>query len=354
MSIWSKIDEFFTPKPAEKEHAAAAVAAAAAADILLYAKGLITRPERVPDLVARVEKFKTLPPEKQVKEVMGLYLELEKYLIEKESLKKYTQESLREEIREKFRLKEEETKFTILFLDEWYQKLRYVELLIGRLKERLVVTLGREGYQRILIEGARETVLAGLELKEEKINWSVPMAKLSKLSKEEGIKQVKSGSLKLVSAVFNKLKDVRGEERARKSIEDAYKFIQKEYGFLPIAKELIQVLPTGILEKERIAFLSREELEEKVKERTKELEVVTQTLEMERASLEIRINARTKELRELAEGLDQQVEQRTKELQEKIEELEKFQKFAVGRELKMVELKEEIKRLEKKLKKNKG
>ncbi len=39
-----------------------------------------------------------------------------------------------------------------------------------------------------------------------------------------------------------------------------------------------------------------------------------------------------------------------RQLQEKIEELEKFNKFAVGRELKMTELKEEIKRLKKELK----
>jgi len=66
--------------------------------------------------------------------------------------------------------------------------------------------------------------------------------------------------------------------------------------------------------------------------------------------LEIRVQARTKELRELTESLNEQIKQRTKELQEKIKELEKFQKLAVGRELKMIELKKEIKNLKKSLK----
>jgi methyl-accepting chemotaxis protein len=48
-------------------------------------------------------------------------------------------------------------------------------------------------------------------------------------------------------------------------------------------------------------------------------------------------------------NLEAKVEERTEKLQEKVEELEKFQKLAVGRELKMIELKEKIKEIEKKL-----
>lgn len=94
-------------------------------------------------------------------------------------------------------------------------------------------------------------------------------------------------------------------------------------------------------------------LETKVKERTKELEKTAEALGESKIVLEIKVRARTQELEELAKNLEGQVKQRTKELQEKIQELEKFQKFAVGREIKMVELKEEIKRLQKQLKEEK-
>ncbi len=89
--------------------------------------------------------------------------------------------------------------------------------------------------------------------------------------------------------------------------------------------------------------------EKKVKERTKELEAA-------KASLEEKVKERTKELEKLKSGLEEQVKIRTKELQEKtdqlqqnIEELEKFHTIATGRELKMVELKEEINKLKEKL-----
>lgn len=70
-------------------------------------------------------------------------------------------------------------------------------------------------------------------------------------------------------------------------------------------------------------------------------------LEEAKGVLEIKVKARTKELEEERASLEEKVKERTKELQGKVEELEKFQKIAVGRELKMVELKKEIKELKK-------
>jgi uncharacterized membrane protein YfcA len=72
-------------------------------------------------------------------------------------------------------------------------------------------------------------------------------------------------------------------------------------------------------------------------------------LEEAKTSLEIKVAARTRELQNLTENLEEEVKVRTEEALEKVKELEKFQKFSVGRELKMVELKQEIKKLKKEL-----
>jgi len=63
----------------------------------------------------------------------------------------------------------------------------------------------------------------------------------------------------------------------------------------------------------------------------------------------VKVKARTKELQELADSLEEQVKQRTKELQKRVEELERFHRLTVGRERRMIELKKEIEDLKKHL-----
>lgn len=86
-----------------------------------------------------------------------------------------------------------------------------------------------------------------------------------------------------------------------------------------------------------------------IKERGKTSRALKEAEEA-RKILEVRVQARTKELQKLTQEQEEVIEARTKELQKKIAELERFQKLTVGRELKMVELKRELKGLKEKLK----
>ncbi len=83
----------------------------------------------------------------------------------------------------------------------------------------------------------------------------------------------------------------------------------------------------------------------------KDLERSRSALEEAKVVLEIKVRARTKELKDLSESLEQQVKERTKEIQGRMNELERFQKLVIGRELKMIELKKELKKLKKEFKK---
>ena len=88
-----------------------------------------------------------------------------------------------------------------------------------------------------------------------------------------------------------------------------------------------------------------EEIGRQFNQMTKRLRDSRKELEEAKEVLEIRVNARTKELEEMTDKLEEKVKARTEELQRKVEELEKFHKLTVGREKKMINLKEENKKL---------
>ena len=76
-----------------------------------------------------------------------------------------------------------------------------------------------------------------------------------------------------------------------------------------------------------------------------------QSLEETAQVLRIRIRARTKELRRQAKNLEKESAFRTQVLRERVQELERFRKATVGRELVMIKLKKEIDALKKEIEK---
>jgi len=95
------------------------------------------------------------------------------------------------------------------------------------------------------------------------------------------------------------------------------------------------------------------ELAETFNKTVEDLRKSKEALEKEKTGLEVKVQERTRELRKLTETLEEKVKKRTKDLQERITELERFQRLTVGRELRMIELKKEIKKLKEELEKYK-
>jgi len=131
-------------------------------------------------------------------------------------------------------------------------------------------------------------------------------------------------------------------EQTTEELESSIKEVQRlTIIFLVVGTVIIGLLIWLVLILERT--------DKEVLKRHRIIENQSKKLEETKTSLEIRIQARTKELQGLAQELEKQIRERTKELQNKVGELEKFNRLAVGRELKMIELKEEITKLKEQL-----
>ncbi len=97
--------------------------------------------------------------------------------------------------------------------------------------------------------------------------------------------------------------------------------------------------------KKKMSVVTNDEIMEMVKF----LRLMVEELDMIQKVLEVRVRARTKELKELNEKQEEIIEARTKDLKKKIKDLESFRRVVVGREMKMMELKKKIKKLEAKI-----
>lgn len=94
-----------------------------------------------------------------------------------------------------------------------------------------------------------------------------------------------SAVLKEFSVLTIHLVDLYGgftsSEYAKERLTESYKVIRKKYGDISIIFDILRTMPEGILEDEKLALLSRDELEEKIKERTLELINANKELQIE-------------------------------------------------------------------------
>ena len=189
-----------------------------------------------------------------------------------------------------------------------------------------------------------------------------------------------------------RLKSEKESKQTMEDLEDLVSYIQDFNFFLPIAvcsispnrniidinrafEELTNYKPLEIIGKSvKTLFLEEDKIDKIINEsikkktvRSRELTLISKDKKKILVDISVSVREDKKgnsigyfasitditEIKKFQESLEEQVKERTKELQDKIRELEKFNRLAVGRELKMIELKKEIEKLKEELEKYK-
>jgi GAF domain-containing protein/PAS domain-containing protein len=161
-----------------------------------------------------------------------------------------------------------------MLLREDILALRAYSDLTNRLLATAIPAIGAETLRDVLRKCADEhDILKDCEMTDEgTLMVERTVENLTNISEKEGIPKVFDGFSNLLSRFIDLYSAVASPELAQEMLAKNYQATKERYGDIPIFLRILKTMPEGFLEEEKLALLSREELEAKVKERTKELE----------------------------------------------------------------------------------
>jgi nitrate/nitrite-specific signal transduction histidine kinase len=149
------------------------------------------------------------------------------------------------------------------------------------------------------------------------------------------------------SIVIQPIKSIKKGVEAIKNLDFDYKIkIKAKDEFGDLAEAFNQM--AADLKKSQAELKNyNQKLKQQVEEQTKGLAATKSKLESINLDLEQKVKIRTAELESFQANQEELIKQRTIELNQKLDELEKLNKFMINRENKMIELKKEIEELKK-------
>ena len=104
------------------------------------------------------------------------------------------------------------------------------------------------------------------------IDAAPALRNLDRIPRENRVQTVCALFSRLNSKLMNLYGAVTSLELEEKTLEDSYANVRNQYGDIPVLFDILRSMPKGVLENEKLALLSKEELEAKVRQRTQELE----------------------------------------------------------------------------------
>ena len=114
-----------------------------------------------------------------------------------------------------------------------------------------------------------------------KIDAGVVINNLDRLYEKNRLSPVLKEFSLLILRLVDLYAGFTSSEYAKERLTESYRVVKRQYGDTSIIFNILKTMPVGVLEEEKLVALNRDELEEKVKERTIELVNTNKELQIE-------------------------------------------------------------------------
>jgi two-component system phosphate regulon sensor histidine kinase PhoR len=219
-----------------------------------------------------------------------VYLAVENYLITRDPLRTFEMQSLRDRVRRRFAIDSAQNGMALLFMKPEVQELKLGLLVLSGIMQRSGRLIGTEALEAILRDSAGSGVLRELELTSKGLVLGKIQQRIDALSSAE-LDPVLDQLESLFAALKARLSSIEGTQ-IEAVYSRSYLEVKSDYGdFIETLPRVATLLPSGIMEEEKLRYLSRDTLELRVQEKTHELE-------LEKASIEQKVRDRTRQLAE--------------------------------------------------------
>lgn len=196
-------------------------------------------------------------------EYLGLYTSVERALVSQHPpfvAHQYTRDEVRQLILTRFPLEQFPQSFSVMFLSPKGQYLYLGRMVVGNLSAYLIHAFGSPKLRLLLDSHPLNHPLRALSVTNEgELDWGVAERLLEQLPEEQIVMAMSETIQKLYTEIVTHL----GETTANEVITKLYHPIKHTYDF-DVVSRILALLPTTVLEDERLTFLSREELEQRL------------------------------------------------------------------------------------------
>ena len=238
------------------------------------------------------------------------YLILENYIGKEQPKNRVPQEILREQILNKCRPEKAEGNFALLFLPSATRDVTLFERFASAIFTKMQRLTEGRGYPEFIRALETDEDFKGL-VKAGQFSWDAFRGTLEHLPPADRREAVRATLKKAVEMLAGKVSEAIGELRTELIFKDTFKEFKDELPFVDDLANMLLVAPDNFLQEERIGLMRKDELEEKLRRKSHELETTVAELSGEkvkisslsREELEKRVQERTGELRKALEDL---------------------------------------------------